>query len=80
MLGGIGIGLVFGWLMGNLLAGSANRLRKWLASCTAVLVLAAWVVEKAGWLAAASLGGSVAVALILRWLWQRTLQRRLSYK
>ena len=76
MLGSIGIGLVVGWLMADRITTNVNRKKNWLAYCLAVSALGVWVYEKAGWPAAAGLGGALAAAFVVRWGWQRILRKR----
>jgi biotin transporter BioY len=76
MLGSIGLGLVWGWLMGSLSGQSRRPLRNGLALSTATLVFAIEVFLLAGWRALALFLGAVASALLLHVLWRRGLRKR----
>jgi membrane protein implicated in regulation of membrane protease activity len=76
MLGSIGLGLVWGWLMGSLSSRGRRLLRNGLALSTATFIFAIEVFLLAGWRAVALFLGAAASALLLHVLWRRELRRR----
>jgi hypothetical protein len=76
MLGSIGLGLVWGWLMGSLSGRGRRLLLNGLALSTATLVFAIEVFLLAGWRALVIFLGAAASALFLRVLWRRELRKR----
>jgi biotin transporter BioY len=76
MLGSIGLGLVWGWLMGSLSGQGRRLLRNGLALSTATLAFAIEVFLLAGWRPLALFLGAAASALFLHVLWRRELCRR----
>lgn len=76
MLGSMGLGLVWGWLMGGLSGRGGRLLLNGLALSTATLVFAIEVFLLAGWRALAPFLGAAAFALLLHVLWRRDLRKR----
>lgn len=76
MLGSMGLGLVWGWLMGSLGGRGGRLLLNGLALSTATLVFAIEVFLLAGWRALAPFLGAAAFALLLHVLWRRKLRKR----
>ena len=75
-LGSIGLGLVWGWLMGSLSGRGGRLLLNGLALSTATLVIAIEVFLLAGWRALTPFLGAAAFTLLLHVLWRRELRKR----
>jgi hypothetical protein len=75
-LGSIGLGLVWGWLMGSFSGRSGRLLRNGLVLSATTLAFAAEVFLLAGWQAVAFFLGATAFALLSHVLWRRDLRRR----
>jgi len=75
-VGSMGLGLVWGWLMGSLSGRGGRLLRNGLALSAATLAFAAEVILLAGWQAVAFFLGATALALLSCVLWRRDLRRR----
>ena len=76
MLGSMGLGLVWGWLMGSLSGRGGRLLLNGLALSTATLVFAIEVFLLAGWRALALFLVAAASTLLLHVLWRRELRKR----
>jgi ABC-type nitrate/sulfonate/bicarbonate transport system permease component len=80
LLGGVGIGLVWGWCLGFWNAGEAKS-RRWLntlASALAVLPLVALNQTFAGWHATVYFAVAVVLSLIIHLVWRYYLRRQVA--
>lgn len=75
-MGSVGLGLVWGWLMGSLSGRGGRLLRNGLALGAATMVFAVEVILLAGWQAVVVFLGATALALLSCVLWRRELRRR----
>jgi hypothetical protein len=79
-LGSIGLGLVWGWLMGGLSGQSGRLQRNGLALSAATLAFAVEVFLLASWQAVAFFLGATVFALVSHVLWRRDLRRRFGLR
>jgi hypothetical protein len=75
-LGGVGLGLVWGWLLGIAGDGPRRPLLTGLALTGATLLLALEVLLFTQWIVLAFFLGSTGLAWLLHFLWRRELHRR----
>jgi hypothetical protein len=76
LLGSVGIGLVFGWLIGRFDGSPHRKLINTLAVNAATLSIAGLVFWFAGWPGTLFFLAGAILAFLLRLGWQRQLRRR----
>ena len=76
VLGGVGLGLVWGWLMGGVVAKVRLSPLTTLALSVATLLLAIEVLLLAGWLVLALLLIMAALSIGLHFAWRHELRNR----
>lgn len=76
ILGSVGIGLVWGWLVGNLTGRGKQTLRNGLALSAATIPLAIWIFVLTDWRAMVFFLSSIGPALLFHLGWQRELRNR----
>lgn len=78
ILGSMGTGLVWGWLMGNLAGRGKRTLRNGLALSAATIPLAISIVLLADWRAMVFFLGAMGLALLFHLGWRQGLRDRFS--
>lgn len=77
VLGNIGVGLVWGWLIGMFERGPHNRtFVNRLVLGASLLLATSGAFLLSGWLAVALLPGAAGLALLTHHIWQRSFQYR----
>lgn len=78
LLGSLGVGFVWGWLMSSIFASVQKSVLNVLLLSLATLLILGETVWLAGWRAAAFLAGAAGVSFLVHLIWRRTLLNRLG--